>query len=102
MKHVVATMNRAKGTRGVREISNAKYKDSLDEKFSEIYGATPEWAQLHDEEEENKKENLNAVRRFELIVSIYGYTIKCRGKAVKRDIGLSQIIIIIYNDVLVV
>ncbi|KAB7500568.1 U3 small nucleolar RNA-associated protein 18-like protein, partial [Armadillidium nasatum] len=59
VKDVVSTYSKARGSRGTAEQSENKYKKALEEKFSQVFGSTPEWAQLdrkvvdEDEEEEN-------------------------------------------------
>ena len=49
-------MNKARGSRGVREVSEEQYSHTLQQKFNQAMGVTPKWANLHqpvkDEEEE--------------------------------------------------
>lgn len=46
VKDVVAGMDKARGTRGIREVSDEHYSHTLQQKFSQTYGETPEWARL--------------------------------------------------------
>ncbi|XP_053631136.1 U3 small nucleolar RNA-associated protein 18 homolog isoform X2 [Cherax quadricarinatus] len=46
VKDVVASMTKARGKRGIRENSDVLYEMKLKEKFSQVIGSTPEWAEL--------------------------------------------------------
>lgn len=46
VKDVVASMTKARGKRGMREISDQKYELTLQEKFKQVFSGTPEWADL--------------------------------------------------------
>lgn len=47
VKDVVAGMDKARGTRGIREVSDEHYSHTLQQKFRQTVGETPEWARLH-------------------------------------------------------
>lgn len=47
VKDVVAGMDKARGTRGIREVSDEHYSHTLQQKFSQTVGVTPDWARLH-------------------------------------------------------
>ncbi|KAG7164641.1 U3 small nucleolar RNA-associated protein 18 homolog [Homarus americanus] len=47
VKDICASMTKARGKRGIREVSNVKYELKLQEKFSQVFGSTPEWADLN-------------------------------------------------------
>lgn len=40
-------MDKARGTRGIREVSEEQYSHTLQQKFSQTVGETPDWARLH-------------------------------------------------------
>ncbi|XP_068212188.1 U3 small nucleolar RNA-associated protein 18 homolog [Palaemon carinicauda] len=46
VKDVVSNMVRSRGKRGEKEISEKKYESELREKFSNVIGGTPDWADL--------------------------------------------------------
>lgn len=43
----MAGMDKARGTRGIREVSEEQYSHTLQQKFSQTIGETPAWARLH-------------------------------------------------------
>jgi len=56
-KDVVATLTKARGTRGSREDSNQKYQKVVQSKFSQVIGGTPEWANLDNKETHSDDED---------------------------------------------
>ncbi|KAG0727406.1 U3 small nucleolar RNA-associated protein 18 [Chionoecetes opilio] len=47
VRDVVAGMDRARGSRGIREESEEQYSHTLQQKFSQTVGGSPDWARLH-------------------------------------------------------
>ncbi|KAK7083460.1 U3 snoRNP protein [Halocaridina rubra] len=54
---VVANMTKARGSRGIRETSTKKYERELRDKFEQVYGGTPEWADLDRKPEEDSDDD---------------------------------------------
>lgn len=40
-------MDKARGTRGIREVSEEQYSHALLQKFNQTVGEIPDWARLH-------------------------------------------------------
>ncbi|KAK8387960.1 hypothetical protein O3P69_020101 [Scylla paramamosain] len=47
VKDVVAGMDKGRGSRGIREVSEEQYSHTLQQKFNQAMGVTPKWAHLH-------------------------------------------------------
>lgn len=59
---VAANMTKARGQRGIKETSVKKYEVELREKFNQVIGSTPEWADLNYKPKEDSDDNDEMMR----------------------------------------
>lgn len=57
VKDAVANMVRSRGKRGIKETSEKKYESELREKFTNVIGGTPDWADLDNKPKDEDEEN---------------------------------------------
>lgn len=70
---MVKNMTKAHGKRGVRETSDERYEATLREKFKQVVGPTPEWAQLDRIKDESDDDDIVRVSPVMCL-----YTVQCR------------------------
>ena len=62
VQDVVAGMDKTRGSRGARELSEEVYSHTLQQKFNQAIGGTPEWADLHQPDKEQDMEEGGLVK----------------------------------------
>lgn len=90
VRDVVAGMDKARGSRGIREVSDEQYSQTLQQKFTQTVGGTPEWARLHQPDEEEDPEEGGLVKGTADYLA-HGRSVKLDKKRIdfKRQVDLN-------------